>query len=48
MTDQPIIAPCPAVSRRKRRDAERRRRSLLDDPRVLGWGSVALVLIVWS
>ena len=49
MTDHPIAEPLsdriaspqPAVM-------PNARRSLLDDPRVLGWGSVALVLIAWE
>ena len=50
MTDQPVIAPLPgSVAAQKPVPApSAMRRSLLDDPRVLGWGSVALELIAWE
>jgi NitT/TauT family transport system permease protein len=50
MTDQPVIEPLPAALavRKPVAMANAARRSLRDDPRVLGWGSVALVLIVWE
>lgn len=41
MTDSVAAAPQENV-------ASGPQKSLLDDPRVLGWGSVALVLIVWE
>jgi ABC-type nitrate/sulfonate/bicarbonate transport system permease component len=49
MTDHPIIEPLPnRIASPKPVVMPRARRSLLDDPRVLGWGSVALVLIAWE
>jgi ABC-type nitrate/sulfonate/bicarbonate transport system permease component len=50
MTDQPIIESLPGVVAVREPGAtpNAARRSLLDDPRVLGWGSVALVLVVWE
>ncbi len=50
MSDQPIADPlAPATTSRGRIVVARgARRSMLDDPRILGWGSVALVLIAWE
>ena len=50
MSDQPIAQPlAPDAKPRDRIVAARgARRSMLDDPRMLGWGSVALVLIAWE
>src|SRR5258708_38372229 len=50
MTGQPITEPLPGNVAAPRPVAAPNagRRSLLDDPRVLGWGSVALVLVVWE
>jgi NitT/TauT family transport system permease protein len=49
MSDQPIAERLAPVGASLDPIAPRTaRRSLLDDPRVLGWGSVALVLIAWE
>lgn len=50
MSDQPIDEPLAPVTKPRDRIVAARgaRRSLLDDPRMLGWGSVALVLIAWE
>jgi NitT/TauT family transport system permease protein len=49
MTDQPIAEPLSnRIASPKPAVMPNARRSLLDDPRVLGWGSVALVLIAWE
>jgi ABC-type nitrate/sulfonate/bicarbonate transport system permease component len=49
MSDQPIAEHLAPVAASRDPIAPRgTRRALLDDPRVLGWGSVALVLIAWE
>jgi NitT/TauT family transport system permease protein len=50
MSDQPIAEPLVPVTKPRDRIVAARgaRRSMLDDPRMLGWGSVALVLIAWE
>lgn len=50
MSDQPIAERLAPVTKPRDRIVAARgaRRSLLDDPRMLGWGSVALVLIAWE
>jgi len=50
MSDQPIAKPLAPVTTPRDRIVKARgtRRSMLDDPRMLGWGSVALVLIAWE
>lgn len=49
MTDHPVAEPLAGPARsRPVAAAKTARRSLLDDPRVLGWGTVALVLVAWE
>jgi len=50
MSDQPIAEPLAPVTKPRDRIVAARgtRRSMLDDPRMLGWGSVALVLVAWE
>jgi len=49
MSDQRVAEPLVAAAAPRDPNAPRTaQRSLLDDPRVLGWGSVALVLIAWE
>jgi NitT/TauT family transport system permease protein len=46
MSDQQIVVDLSAASPAK--ETAQPRKSLWDDPRVLGWGSVALVLMIWE
>jgi len=48
MSDRPIAEPLAAAASRHAIAPRTAHRSLLDDPRMLGWGSVALVLIAWE
>jgi ABC-type nitrate/sulfonate/bicarbonate transport system permease component len=48
MSDQQIVAHRKPATPAKKNETAQARVSLLDDPRVLGWGSVVLVLVVWE
>jgi ABC-type nitrate/sulfonate/bicarbonate transport system permease component len=48
VSDQQVIVKSAATPPATQSAAAQPRTSLLDDPRVLGWGSVALVLLLWE
>ena len=48
MSDQPIAERSADIARAAAPVAGKPSVSLLDDPRVLGWGSVVLVLVAWE
>lgn len=48
MSDQHAVAGSAAAPQGRAEEHDQPRKSLLDDPRFLGWGSVVLVLAVWE